>query len=184
MKILPVLTAALLLCSCAADRETEALKNSLSEAQTAVRLSAENTKRLEDTYSDIYFHLDSLTVESFKKRVANGDTVYAYIGRPSCGDCNAFEPMFKRYIASRNLNGKIYFVNVHRLYQDKEAWTAFRQQYKLGGTPVLAIQQRQTSQQTRFGRKRRQNQRRRLGEMAGRKQLAISCPFGIAPFEG
>lgn len=66
MKILPVLTAALLLCSCAADRETEALKNSLSEAQTAVRLSAENTKRLEDTYSDIYFHLDSLTVESFK----------------------------------------------------------------------------------------------------------------------
>ena len=67
MKILPVLTAALLLCSCAADRETEALKNSLSEAQTAVRLSAENTKRLEDTYSDIYFHLDSLTVESFKK---------------------------------------------------------------------------------------------------------------------
>ena len=138
MKILPVLTAALLLCSCAADRETEALKNSLSEAQTAVRLSAENTKRLEDTYSDIYFHLDSLTVESFKKRVANGDTVYAYIGRPSCGDCNAFEPMFKRYIASRNLNGKIYFVNVHRLHQDKEAWTAFRQQYKLGGTPVLA----------------------------------------------
>ena len=39
MKILPVLTAALLLCSCAADRETEALKNSLSEAQTVVRLS-------------------------------------------------------------------------------------------------------------------------------------------------
>ena len=138
MKILPVLTAALLLCSCAADRETEALKNSLSEAQTAVRLSAENTKRLEDTYSDIYFHLDSLTVESFQKRIARGDTVYAYIGRPSCGDCNAFEPMFKRYIASRNLNGKIYFVNVHRLHQDKEAWTAFRQQYKLGGTPVLA----------------------------------------------
>ena len=100
MKILPILTSALLLCSCTADRETEALKNSLSEAQTAVRLSAENTKRLEDTYSDIYFHLDSLTVESFKKRVANGDTVYAYIGRPSCGDCNAFEPMFKRYIAS------------------------------------------------------------------------------------
>ena len=30
MKILPVLTAALLLCSCAADRETEALKNSIN----------------------------------------------------------------------------------------------------------------------------------------------------------
>ena len=138
MKILPVLTAALFLCSCAADRETEALKNSLSEAQTAVRLSAENTKRLEDTYSDIYFHLDSLTVESFKKRVTNGDTVYAYIGRPSCGDCNAFEPLFKRYITQRRLDGKIWFVNVHRLHQDKEKWQAFRQRYGLSGTPVLA----------------------------------------------
>ena len=29
-------------------------------------------------------------------KVARGDTFYAYIGRPSCGDCNAFEPMLKR----------------------------------------------------------------------------------------
>ena len=41
------------------------------------------------------------------------------------------------------------------------------------------IQQRQTSQQAGFGRKRRQNQRGRLGEMAGRKRLAVSRPFGV-----
>lgn len=134
-----VVAAALAVAACSsAGNETEMLKNRLSEAQTAVKLSAENTKRLEDTYSDIYFELNSLTVANFKAKVAAGDTFYAYIGRPSCGDCNAFEPMFKRYIEKHLLGSKIYFVNVHRLHQDKEAWMAFRQQYKLSGTPVLA----------------------------------------------
>lgn len=116
----------------------EQLRNQLAEAQTAVKLSAENTKRLEDTYSDIYFELNSLTVENFKAKVAAGDTFYAYIGRPSCSDCNSFEPLFKRYIAQRKLGGKIYFVNVHRLHQDKPAWEQFKRQYGLSGTPVLA----------------------------------------------
>lgn len=110
----------------------------LRRAQTEARLAAEHTKMLQDTYSDIYFVLDSLTVESFEAKVAAGDTFFAYIGRPSCGDCNAFEPMFKRYIAKHKLGSRIYFVNVHRLHADKAAWTAFRQKYGLSGTPVLA----------------------------------------------
>ncbi|UOO81540.1 thioredoxin family protein [Uruburuella testudinis] len=128
---------ALSACNSARDNTTT-LRDRLAEAETAVRLSAENTKRLENTYSDIYFELNSLTVDNFKAKVAAGDSFYAYIGRPSCGDCNAFEPMFKRYIQSRKLQDKIYFVNVHRLHQDKAAWAAFKQQYRLSGTPVLA----------------------------------------------
>ncbi len=132
-------TAALVLAAAAltahAGGRTEA---EWTQMETAVRLSAENTKRYQDTYSDIYFDLGSLTTAEFERRVAAGDTVYAYIGRPSCGDCNAFEPLFKRYIASRKLDGKIWFVNVHRLHQDKEKWQAFKQRYGLSGTPVLA----------------------------------------------
>lgn len=86
--------------------EIRILRGKLAEAETAVRLSAENSKCLENTYSDIYFELDSLTVENFKAKVARGGSFYAYIGRPSCGDCNAFEPMFKRYIASHGLQKK------------------------------------------------------------------------------
>lgn len=128
--------------------EIRILRGKLAEAETAVRLSAENSKRLENTYSDIYFELDSLTVENFKAKVARGDSFYAYIGRPSCGDCNAFEPMFKRYIASHGLQKKIYFVNVHRLHQNKPEWAAFKQQYGLSGTPVFSkIRQRQTGEQ-------------------------------------
>lgn len=138
MKKTAALLAVLLLGACSHQQETAQLKNELSEAQTAVRLSAANTKRLEDTYSDIYFELNSLTVANFEAKVARGEKFYAYIGRPSCGDCNAFEPMFKRYIAKYRLQDKIYFVNVHKLHQDKAAWTAFKQKYGLSGTPVLA----------------------------------------------
>lgn len=130
---------ALVLGACShTSQENQVLKDQLSEAQMAVKLSAENTKRLEDTYSDIYFELNSLTVENFKNKVRRGDTFFAYIGRPSCSDCNAFEPLFKRYIAERHLQDKIYFVNVHKLHQDKAAWAEFKKQYGLSGTPVLA----------------------------------------------
>lgn len=119
-------------------QEIRDLQNKLSVAETAAELSAQNTRNLENMYSDIYFELNSLTIKNFKEMVAKGHTVYAYIGRPSCGDCNAFEPMLKRYIRQRKLSNKIYFINVHRLYQNKTEWDAFKMQYGLKGTPVLA----------------------------------------------
>ncbi|XXQ67240.1 thioredoxin family protein [Neisseriaceae bacterium B1] len=118
--------------------QVQELQTKVTEAQTTAPLAAQQTEQLEKTYTDMYFHLDSLTVESFKAKVARGETFYAYIGRPSCGDCQAFEPLFKRVIAAHGLNGKLYFVNVHFLQQDKVAWTAFKQQYGLMGTPTLA----------------------------------------------
>lgn len=132
---------AMLLGACAQSShndELTQLRTKLSEQETAVKLSAQRTQELQKTYTDMYFLLDSLTVDSFKAKVARGETFYAYIGRPSCGDCSAFEPIFKRYIRERQLGGKLYFVNVHFLQQDKAAWTAFKEQYGLKGTPVLA----------------------------------------------
>ena len=134
---LAALALALSACS-SAKNETQALQDRLAEAETAVKLSAENSRRLEGMYSDIYFELNSLTVANFEAKVARGDTFYAYIGRPSCGDCNAFETMLKRAIEAHKLQDKLSFVNVHRLHQDKTAWAAFKQKYRLSGTPVLA----------------------------------------------
>ena len=125
-------------CSTSSSDEIAALRAQLNEKDVAIQLSAQNTEKLQKTYTDMYFELDSLTVDSFQAKVARGDTFYAYIGRPSCGDCQSFEPIFKRYIHEHRLNGKLYFVNVHFLQQDKVQWTAFKQQYQFKGTPTLA----------------------------------------------
>lgn len=126
------------LSACGTTSEITQLRAQLHEQTTIAQLSAQRTTELEKQYSDMYFLLDSLTVDSFKEKVARGETVYAYIGRPSCGDCNAFELQFKQLIKQHQLSGKIYFVNVHFLQQDKPNWLAFRQQFHLSGTPVLA----------------------------------------------
>ena len=138
-RLMMILLLGMSLTACRSQSESPQLNAQLAEMQTAVRLSAENTKRYQDTYSDMYFELNSLTVANFERRVAAGETLYVYIGRPSCGDCNAFEPLLKRYIEQRGLRDKIWFVNVHRLHQqDKAAWAAFKQRYGIAGTPVLA----------------------------------------------
>ena len=131
---------ALFLTACAQPNKSQIqqLNAQLAEKDLAIKLSAQHSAELEKQYTDMYFLLDSLTAESFKAKVARGDTFYAYIGRPSCSDCSAFEPIFKRYIKEHRLGGKLYFVNVHFLQQDKAAWAAFKQQYGLQGTPVLA----------------------------------------------
>ena len=137
--IFPLLVAAVLLSACAPHTaELQQLRAKLVQQETEAKLSAARTRELQQQYTDMYFRLDSLTVESFKAKVARGDTFYAYIGRPSCSDCNAFEPLFARYIREHRLNGKLYFVNVHFLQQDKAAWQAFKTQYGLKGTPGLA----------------------------------------------
>nr|WP_314271496.1 thioredoxin family protein [uncultured Kingella sp.] len=137
--VFPLLVAAVLLSACAPHTaELQQLRAKLVQQETEAKLSAARTRELQQQYTDMYFRLDSLTVESFKAKVARGDTFYSYIGRPSCSDCNAFEPLFARYIREHRLNGKLYFVNVHFLQQDKAAWQAFKTQYGLKGTPVLA----------------------------------------------
>lgn len=133
-----LMMANLAACSTSSSDEIAVLRAQLKEKDVAVQLSAQNTEKLQKTYTDMYFELDSLTVDSFKAKVARGDTFYAYIGRPSCGDCQSFEPIFKRYIHEHRLNGKLYFVNVHFLQQDKAQWVAFKQQYQFKGTPTLA----------------------------------------------
>lgn len=131
----------LALCSVnawASPKTPEQWQRELQAAQTAAELAAENTARYQNTYTDIYFELDSLTVQSFERRVANGETLLVYIGRPSCSDCNSLEPIFKNVIHQNHLGGKIWYVNVHFLHQDKEKWAAFKQRYGISGTPTLA----------------------------------------------
>jgi thioredoxin-like negative regulator of GroEL len=48
------------------------------------------------SYPKIYDELDSLTIDNFKERVDKGKELVVYVGRPTCGDCNEFEPKLSR----------------------------------------------------------------------------------------
>jgi len=93
----------------------------------------------EDLYSPVYRYFTSLTVDEFKAKVASGAHFTVYIGRPDCGDCNAFEPTFEEVIQDEGLANKMYYLNVKWLREgDMDEWNAFKAKYGFTQTPAFS----------------------------------------------
>jgi|GEM_PF-2305503 len=67
---------------------------------------------LKTEYSPMYEYFSSLSIEEFNNRVDSGEELLVYIGRPTCPDCTAFEPLFEELIEEYELQNKLYYVNV------------------------------------------------------------------------
>lgn len=94
---------------------------------------------LEKSYPEIYDVLDSVTYENFSQRIKEGTDVYVYIGRPSCGDCQGFEPELINTIKEKNLQDQLIYLNVHSIRENEEAWEAFKENYHIPYTPTIAM---------------------------------------------
>lgn len=95
----------------------------------------EDMQKKERSY-EIYKILDSQTVENFIKD--NKKEGIYYIGRPSCPDCNMFEPSFLRYIKEHNIQQAITYINVHDYRKSNQnKWEMFKNKYKFSQTPSL-----------------------------------------------
>lgn len=107
--------------------------------QQDIEKAQQQIQQFENTYSDMYFELNSLTVAQFEAKVEAGEQVYAYIGRPDCSDCTVADPILKDLIEQHHLANEIYYVNVAQLYKDKQKWLNFKNKYQIMGTPVLVM---------------------------------------------
>lgn len=104
-------------------------------------LYRQQNKRADDIqalYTGMYFNFDSLTVDSFKAKVASGEEFVVLITRPNCSNCVAMEQPFIELVTEKGIADKIYHLNVVLLRRDQEAWDAFKQTYGLDGTPTYA----------------------------------------------
>ncbi|NEW62130.1 thioredoxin [Granulicatella sp. zg-ZJ] len=110
----------------------------LHEKQEMIDKKEMERQHIQEKYSDVYYTLNSLLPSTFEEKMANQDTFYVYIGRPTCADCQFFEPFFIKEIQRRQLHSSIFYVNVLPVHQDKEKWTVFKQTYHISGTPVVA----------------------------------------------
>lgn len=89
-------------------------------------------------YPEIYNHMGSITYAQFQEAVEMGEKFYIYVGRPTCGDCNDFEPELINLITKYNLGNKILYLNVAELRKDEPGWELFKETYDLQYTPTLA----------------------------------------------
>lgn len=106
------------------EKENSAIETKLTEAKAS--------------YPNIYNYLNSITYNQFKTDVASGKEFYVYVGRPTCGDCNSFEPKFIELIQQYQLNNKVVYVNVAELKEDETNWELFKSTYDVQYTPTIA----------------------------------------------
>lgn len=86
----------------------------------------------------IYNYLNSITINNFEEKVLSEEEFYIYIGRPDCGDCMLFEPMFENVIEKYNLYDKIYYLNVkHFKETNSDQWKSFKNKYGFTQTPAI-----------------------------------------------
>lgn len=93
---------------------------------------------LEKSYPPIYDVLDSVTYESFDDLIQEDKAVYVYIGRPSCGDCQEFEPELIQIIQKYEMSRQIVYLNVHSIRQNEKEWEIFKEKYNVQYTPTIA----------------------------------------------
>ncbi|MGX7243951.1 thioredoxin family protein [Enterococcus quebecensis] len=90
------------------------------------------------SYPEIYNYLNAVTVENFETKVADKEDFYVYFGRPTCGDCNEFEPHLIGLIKEYKLQDSLVYLNAAELRKDEKAWELFKERYQLLYTPTLA----------------------------------------------
>lgn len=95
-------------------------------------------KKSKSEYPDIYNYLGSITYSQFKDKVKNKEEFYVYVGRPSCGDCNEFEPKFIEFISKYQLGSKLVYLNVSELRENESEWEVYKETYGMHYTPTIA----------------------------------------------
>jgi len=90
------------------------------------------------SYSVNYYYFDSLTVDSFKKKVESSEEFIVLLTQSNCARCERMEVPFIRLAIEKGISDKIYHLNLLRLRQNEDAWTLFTETYGFEGTPTYA----------------------------------------------
>lgn len=98
----------------------------------------QKNEKLESSYSRTYDYLNSITIDNFNKLVTDDGTILVYIGRPDCGDCQLFEPMFEKLITEKELGDKITYLNIKKFRENNvEEWNTFKSKFDFSQTPAI-----------------------------------------------
>ncbi|HGE7610171.1 thioredoxin family protein [Bacillus thuringiensis] len=112
-------------------RENTVLKRNNSTLEIEKQIVIDNTGS--------YDYLNSITVDSFEKRIKNGDDIFVYIGNSQCSDCSFFSKILEKEVKTFPLKDSLYLVNISNIHQDKNRWLAFKKKYGFDQTPAFLL---------------------------------------------
>ncbi|AQY50809.1 putative thioredoxin [Listeria weihenstephanensis FSL R9-0317] len=80
--------------------------------------------------------LDKITLASFQAKLDNKESGFVYIGRPTCPDCQAFQPTLDEVLKSEDMRLDYFDTDAARK-DDEEKTKTFLQDLKVKTVPVI-----------------------------------------------
>lgn len=100
----------------------------------------ENKMSTIENNSSLNMRLNTLTVESFNKKVEKGkNTIFVYIGNGNCSDCSFFDPILIKNLKNRKIINFVYYVDCEYLHKKRKEWYSFKKKYNFDQTPCLML---------------------------------------------
>lgn len=107
----------------------------LEEANSTIKMEKQI---LSDNISS-FEYLNSLTIDSFEKKVAEGDDLFVYIGNSECSDCSIFSKTLKKEVETFPLKNSLYLVEISSIHSDNKRWLDFKKKYNFEQTPAFLL---------------------------------------------
>ncbi|MBC1229041.1 thioredoxin family protein [Listeria booriae] len=80
--------------------------------------------------------LDKITLAEFQTKLENKDSGFVYIGRPTCPDCQAFQPTLDKVLKDKNMRLDYFDTDAARKEKEEQA-KQFLQDMKVKTVPVI-----------------------------------------------
>lgn len=90
------------------------------------------------TNTTVYKELNSITIPTFEKKISDKRDFLVYIGRPTCSDCNLFDPILVNELKKEDMTSNVVFLNV--AWERQKGWTSwvqFKKKYGFKQTPAI-----------------------------------------------
>lgn len=100
-----------------------------------------NPDQKDATYPEIYNYLNSISIGNLNEFIEKSkeSELLIYYGRPSCIDCNIFEPKLIEMVEKYELSEKLIYVNTHEVRKNEEDWKIFTNNFGIQYTPTIAL---------------------------------------------
>ncbi|MBC2122569.1 thioredoxin family protein [Listeria marthii] len=74
----------------------------------------ETEEKANQTEKESSTFLNTISTKDFKQKMADKTTGFVYVGRPTCEDCQAFQPILKKELEKRQPDQKMAYFNTDK----------------------------------------------------------------------
>ncbi|MBC2329936.1 thioredoxin family protein [Listeria swaminathanii] len=74
----------------------------------------ETEEKANQTEKESSTFLNTITTKDFKQKMADKTTGFVYVGRPTCEDCQAFQPILKKELEKRQSEQNMAYYNTDK----------------------------------------------------------------------